>query len=719
MKKVIAILTVLLLFGSVLFTTDISVAESADTNVSGNWIAGDEVGKNGGRYDLYDDGTLKISGFDRLDRDNMNDLMYALYYDTDHTSVDGRDIWCEREDEDYNTEYYTNFIKKIIIEDGIKTLETKLEYAIAGSEIIYFTNIQEVCLPDTLTAIGSYAFSNCKKLKTVNVPEGVTSIGERTFSNCISLTAIELPSTLSSIGYYAFGECSQLKSVSFPESLTKIGNRAFYDCGKLASINLPSGLESIGNWAFAWCPIKSVVYPDSLVSVGEGAFSGAESIYIPDSLDATVKTISYGRYVDLWSKGKTVPTIDVYYGGPEEGFNLICSDPGYLRKLYCGISYEQYLEMKNKEVDSVDFSKLSMFLSYSKVKYNGKAKKPNVAVFDRTKRIKAGTDYTVSYKNNVKGGKATVTAIGKGKYHGTLKKTFIIKRARPYLRAKNITKLMKFKKYKFKIKVRTNSNARLKYKSSNKKIKVNSRGVVTVSKNFYGKATIKITAPKTRCYYAKKKTIRIKIKKPKLKKKYYSIYRGKKVQIRVLNNSTKAKGWKTTNSSVATVSSNGNVKAKGFGTCYIKCKVGTVTLKCKIRVRRAKMNFAGIIDYYDTRGNTFWVKYHNEGEKTITIKSGIKVYDDDYTSFDRNIYITKSVKIRPWRTKSVAFHVKGSTTWYDERDFDLDYYFIYDGLKYHGSSRADGSWYKTGGRWKNTWKHTESMYEWFSDTAWY
>ena len=58
--------------------------------------------------------------------------------------------------------------------------------------------------------------------------------------------------------------------------------------------------------------------------------------------------------------------------------------------------------------------------------YTGKAIKPAVTVKDGDTVLKAGTDYTVTYKNNVKPGKATVTITGKGNYSGSVVKTFNI-----------------------------------------------------------------------------------------------------------------------------------------------------------------------------------------------------------------------------------------------------------------------------------------------------
>ena len=66
--------------------------------------------------------------------------------------------------------------------------------------------------------------------------------------------------------------------------------------------------------------------------------------------------------------------------------------------------------------------------SYSETK---KEIKPTPTVKLNNKALKAGTDYTVAYKNNVKVGTATVTITGKGNYTGTVTKTFSITKVAP------------------------------------------------------------------------------------------------------------------------------------------------------------------------------------------------------------------------------------------------------------------------------------------------
>ena len=66
-------------------------------------------------------------------------------------------------------------------------------------------------------------------------------------------------------------------------------------------------------------------------------------------------------------------------------------------------------------------------LKKSAYTYTGKALKPAVKVRLKGKVLRANTDYTVTYGNNRKPGKATVTVRGKGKYAGTQKASFAIK----------------------------------------------------------------------------------------------------------------------------------------------------------------------------------------------------------------------------------------------------------------------------------------------------
>ena len=59
--------------------------------------------------------------------------------------------------------------------------------------------------------------------------------------------------------------------------------------------------------------------------------------------------------------------------------------------------------------------------------YNGKAQTQKLVLTYTGNKLKEGTNYTVTYKNNINKGTATVIITGKGNYTGTIEKTFTIK----------------------------------------------------------------------------------------------------------------------------------------------------------------------------------------------------------------------------------------------------------------------------------------------------
>lgn len=76
------------------------------------------------------------------------------------------------------------------------------------------------------------------------------------------------------------------------------------------------------------------------------------------------------------------------------------------------------------KVNPSDISGRKASLSYTSVEYDGTEKTPAVTV----EGLRAGTDYTVAYANNIKPGSATVTISGKGNYTGTINLSFTIVR---------------------------------------------------------------------------------------------------------------------------------------------------------------------------------------------------------------------------------------------------------------------------------------------------
>ena len=140
------------------------------------------------------------------------------------------------------------------------------------------------------------AFWWCESLPDIVIPTSVTSIGDRAFWGCRSLSDIVIPSSVTSIGDCAFGYCSSLKYISIPKSVICLNANPFADWdGKLKCLS-PNFIyeddvlfnkDKSKIISFRNQNIESYVIPNSVTSIGDGAFSycsSLHSVFIPDSV---------------------------------------------------------------------------------------------------------------------------------------------------------------------------------------------------------------------------------------------------------------------------------------------------------------------------------------------------------------------------------------------------------------------------------------------------
>ena len=174
---------------------------------------------------------------------------------------------------------------------GVITFEgdvTKIGYYAFYGYQTGCNKLTSVTIPDSVTTIGEYAFSDCNSLTSVTIGNSVTTIGEYAFFRCKSLTSVTIPDSVTTIGDYAFWSCGSLTSVTIGNSVTTIGEEAFCDCDSLTSVTIPNSVTTIGNWAFSGCTsLTSVTIPDSVTTIGECAFNfcrSLTSVTIPDSV---------------------------------------------------------------------------------------------------------------------------------------------------------------------------------------------------------------------------------------------------------------------------------------------------------------------------------------------------------------------------------------------------------------------------------------------------
>ncbi len=134
------------------------------------------------------------------------------------------------------------------------------------------------------------AFSGCGSLTGVTIGNGVTSVKSYAFSGCSSLTRVDITDIAkwcainfdSNPLYYAHNLYLNGKLVTdlvIPDSVTSIGDGAFFGCSSLTSIKIPNSVTSIGSSAFSGCSsLRSIKIPNSVTSIGYNAFSGCSSL---------------------------------------------------------------------------------------------------------------------------------------------------------------------------------------------------------------------------------------------------------------------------------------------------------------------------------------------------------------------------------------------------------------------------------------------------------
>ncbi len=94
------------------------------------------------------------------------------------------------------------------------------------------------------------------------------------------------------------GRYEAIRSVVFDDSVTSIGKDAFSGCTNLALSALPDGVESIGDGAFYGCTSLALsALPDGVESIGHYAFSGCTDIRLT-ALPDGVERIGDGAFAD-------------------------------------------------------------------------------------------------------------------------------------------------------------------------------------------------------------------------------------------------------------------------------------------------------------------------------------------------------------------------------------------------------------------------------------
>ncbi len=212
--------------------------------------------------------------------------------------------------------FYSTHLTSITIPAAVTNIGDR-----AFSDCPYLTNITVEAQNIAYSSLAGVLFNNSQttliqfpggKAGSSLIPSSVTSIGDWAFYSCRNLTNVTIPSSVASLGANEF-YATKLISITIPASVTNIGRTAFYGCqtltnitvdsnnpaycsvngvlydknqttliqdpeGRSGNVTIPNTVTTIEYLALAYCPLTSVIIPDSVTNIGTDAFFACSSL---------------------------------------------------------------------------------------------------------------------------------------------------------------------------------------------------------------------------------------------------------------------------------------------------------------------------------------------------------------------------------------------------------------------------------------------------------
>jgi len=469
-------------------------------------------------------------------------------------------------------------------------------------------------------------FSGCRRLTSVNIGSSVSSIGQEAFYGCSSLTSVEIPNSVTSIGYAAFDGCNSLTSVHIPEidawcnisfsnsnsNPLKFAQHLFVNKTEITKLTIPNSVTSIGAYAFFNCKgLKSVTIPNSVTTIGSYAFDNCGNL----------NTITIGNgteTINYYAFSNCVQLTDVYCyaeNAPNAGNKYY-----YVYNAFEG-SYPEYITL-HVPVGSIDAYKnkypwnefKDVIAITSKVRLNksksilekGKTEELNVTVTPSTLLDKSVTWKSSNTKVATVTSEGKVTAVKVGT--ATITCTSVVSGTKATCKVtvgditldKTETTILKGKTMTLTPTLYPSSltDQSVTWESSDKSIAtVTSEGKVKGIKT--GTATITCTSvaigASATC------TVTVINGTIKLNKSDVALEKDKTVTLKATltpsDLSDKSVTWKSSNTKVATVTSDGKVTAVKNGTATITCTSAALGLSatCKVTVGKVTLDKSEMI----------------------------------------------------------------------------------------------------------------------------
>ncbi len=369
------------------------------------------------------------------------------------------------------------------------------------------------------------------------VNEDETEIGDHAFFGS-DMKQLDIGVKIRKIGDYAFGNCSQLQLIRFHGNAPEIAASSFADVTAVVLIPVDDKTWTAekrqnygGNltWKF-WDPQTEKVY---------------ENI---ENMDVSLD-LSFPAFIEEYYGHEHTPEVIIKTADGKKLKEYTDFTVEYRNNLYPGTASANITGIGNYRgsvVRTFVITKGSSYIYF--VKYE--VKKPIGAVFINELDGEIETDGEITYRSsnekvatvNSKTGQVTAKGVGttvitvsvsEGKYYNANEGSYTLTVVRPYntIQASNVNRTVYSKTQTFYIGAKAKGGAKLTYKSDNKKITVNSKGKITIAKNYAGKAEITIKAASTTKYSAVTKKITVTVAPKGTTISKCTNVKGKKAQI--------------------------------------------------------------------------------------------------------------------------------------------------------------------------------------------
>ena len=210
---------------------------------------------------------------------------YGVYPNTDKTEIDWKKKQVFKGYELTNPEK----AKYITVKDGIIYNKDETELL---ARIPACLEKDTVILPDTLQKIPSGAFQSCVTVKKVIFGKNITSIGNGAFAYS-NIENVQMNDSVTALDEYAFYYCTKLANVDLSKSLTKIdGYETFKYTAALKHIDLKNVKELTGWYTFLQSGLEDVDLSNVSNMSGIQVFGSCHNL----------KTVYIGKNTDFSGK---------------------------------------------------------------------------------------------------------------------------------------------------------------------------------------------------------------------------------------------------------------------------------------------------------------------------------------------------------------------------------------------------------------------------------